>query len=193
MANLTAEKTEVKSAPKQTGKIAIIWNPDRDKDVPDAPTGSVNERPCLFDWVNIAEVEAIRKMREELDPFKAQMLNPVTLKGAQTLRLNPGINWIEIELWEAAKAESTRRSVSGERHDSRDYLQRLIDDRAITVLSAKGGNLTGTIADYSVEEARQIIETISDMRTLMEYQSLSKDAGISSLLADRMEKLQGRF
>lgn len=193
MANLTAEKPEIKSAPKMTGAIAIIWNPDRDQDVLPAPNGTVNERPCLFDWVPVAEVESILKNRAALDPFQAQMLTPVSIKGGKNLRLSPGINWVEIGQWEEAKAESTRRSVSGERHDSRDYLQRLINDRAITVLPTKGSTLTGTIADYGPDEARQIIETISDMRTLMEYQSLSKDAGISSLLADRMEKLQGRF
>jgi len=193
MATQTAEiKSEVKLAPK-AGKIAIIWNPDRDQDVLPAPNGTVNERPCLFDWVPASEVESIRKTRDELDPFKSQMLTPVSLKGGKILRLNPGINWVEIGLWEEAKAESNRRSVSGERHDSRDYLQRLINDRAITVLPTKGAALTGTIADYGAEEARQIIETISDIRTLMEYQSLCKDAGISSLLADRMEKLQGKF
>jgi hypothetical protein len=190
------QETQTKPVPARfaanKGRVAIIWNPDQDSKVPRPPVGTKSPRPFVFEWVDQSELEKKRKEREEMDILKSQMVSPLPLKTIG-FRFEPGLNWVESQKWEAAIVESARRLEAEDYCADEDQLQQLMRDGAIRKLATRSENITGTIVDYNLAEARQIIDAVNDLGTLMDFQALSSDTGLSKAILDRIERLQGRF
>lgn len=190
----TAAEPKVKAAKKAlTGKRALIWIPDKaesgvrveNRSVLAAPTGVSQIRPQSFSWFDREATEA-RHNRHEVDPLVGK---PHAHANAQpvikTLKLNPGVTWIDAELWKSMHESSTPG----------DRIKGCIAEGSIIEPVLKDGliNLTGTIDDYENAEAIAIINETSDTKDLEKYQSSVNHRNLLELIESRIDLVQTRL
>jgi hypothetical protein len=194
MATTTTPTKPSAVSTKAIGKIAILWHPERDSKVAKPPIQTKSLRPFVFEWIDQAEVAKNRQLREDMDILKSQMISPMPFKTAGVVRLEAGLNWIELPKWEAAIVESARRLEAEDYCSDEDQLQRLIGENAIIVLPrANDAPATGKIADYQPASQIRIIESIADAGTLIKLIDDSLAPSARERLVARIAQLDGRF
>lgn len=174
--------TPTKATPANA-RVVLVWNPENDSTVPKPPIGTPSPRPFIFSWFDAAEMATVAKRREAAEQQFRDIL-PAAFRSVRELKLQPGLNWIDAALWEESKTVSADRSF--------DQIDRLLQERAIQVLQPVNGD-GSKIADYDLAAAKQIIDLTGDLKTLMEFQSLSRNPALSDIIVKRIEKLQGKF
>jgi hypothetical protein len=194
MATTTTPTKPSAASAKPTGKIAIIWHPERDSKVAKPPIQTKSHRPFVFEWIDQADVAKNRQLREDMDILKSQMISPMPFKTAGVVRLEAGLNWVELPKWEAAIFESARRLEAEDYCSDEDQLQRLIRENAIEVMPrANDAQATGKIADYPPASQIRIIESIDDAGTLIKMIDESLAPSARERLVARIAQLDGRF
>jgi hypothetical protein len=194
MATTTTPSKPSAASTKAIGKIAILWFPERDSKVAKPPIQTKSLRPFVFEWINQADVAKNREAREGMDLLKSQMISPLPLKIAGIVRLEAGLNWIELPKWEAAIVESARRLEAEDYCSDEDQLQRLMRENAIEVMPrANDAPATGKIADYPPVSQIRIIDSIDDAGTLIKMIDESLSPSARERLVARIAQLDGRF
>lgn len=174
-----------------SGKIAIVWNPDKDSEALPAPGGATNDRPFIYDVPDRAALERLRNRRLDImesDPVRAMALQIEMPTGFRTVRLSPGLNWSDSDLWDAAVADSTANAPNMYRPV--DVIQRLINDGAIDVLRRNGGAITGTIGDYPGDAQIRIIGML-EQADLVKLGEVPHPASITTAIMERLKLLAG--
>lgn len=152
------------------GKRCIVWDPNRDQGRTPTNASMENARPFMFWIINKAEVEAAttvinRAMAEGRSLPPQRIYTP-----PKELILNPGLNWVQGDLWAQVLEESASREF--------DEVRQLMQDGAIAVLRplneaarADASLLTGTVADYGPAECQAIARLTKDVNLLHQYMS----------------------
>ncbi|MGL6350261.1 MAG: hypothetical protein ACRC2U_10580 [Aeromonas sp.] len=179
------------------GKIAIIWDPKRVRHVGKVSEDAINIRPFSFDWVVKEDLDRIiAKRRQAEQEFREQQLN-LQLPAFKNVRLEPGLNWIDADLWAEAEAESASRTTTVVRKiggvPEYDLIATYKKDGAIEVLDRLHNANSGTIADYAPPEQCRIIDQIKDVNELLKIGEKPHVATVTDHLSKRLAHLTGRF
>jgi hypothetical protein len=149
------------------GKIALIWDPTRDTAV--APS--------------VGTATPIRTYHYSLVAGYAQQSENRAIPQFVTLDFRlVGRNWIDNELWQQAKAQSKQQS--------NDPLGRLLRLRAIREFVPIVGTLTGTLSDYSIEDAQELILGVFDVDVLRAEQKAEQRPELVTYIAQRIRDLE---
>lgn len=169
MATATPIKLTEVEAP-MTGKIAVLWDPAKDRTFKLATTIG-NAKPIrTFSYTVITEY------RKQINQGDTPIFDFLDLRFV-------GINWVDVQLWEKAKAQSKERD---------GIIQKLMGDGingAIREFKPKVRELTGTLADYEDDDAIDMINEIYDPEFLGAVKR-EHNLGSTKLVAHVQERIE---
>ncbi|NEZ62013.1 hypothetical protein D0962_04355 [Leptolyngbyaceae cyanobacterium CCMR0082] len=179
-----AAATKSKQPAPLRGRRVIVWNPERDYRLGDqAPLkGYEMVRQYVFCWV---------------DDKASKLVQQTTQPQFKELILEPGLNWIEADLW------ATAASVSAERHKAEqaegnpkavDEIDELLTSRAILAFKPNEQvestrRFTGNFEDYEPQELRRLMAQVDDVGTLQGYAKKTQDFTLTQVIQERIEAL----
>ena len=171
---------------KVTGKIAVIWSPEKDSHVPAPPVGSKSDRPFNHSWIaDSGEVEKRRQLEE--DAFNSGKSRQY--RAMKTEEINfpaPGLHWVDAALWESAVSDDERKP------EDRRYLARLLKESALLVLRPEnGGTEIESISGFSYNDATAIIGAEVNATRLREWQKDTDDRRLVNLIDNRLREIGG--
>jgi hypothetical protein len=162
------------------GFIAIIWEPDSEPNAPQTLSGVRSVRSFGYKWVDQKETDKrIPNKNGRTPAFKEVEL------------ARPGLNWIDSVLWAEALAEAKRRKEDPELREI-DPIELRIRSGAIRVFQPKENleALTGTISDYSDNDAAELIRAVYDVDVLRAYLKASDSPAISAILQEQIRVIE---
>lgn len=187
----TPSRSTRSSAPaKRTGVLAIVWEPDKDKT---APPNLLHGAETTRTFSYVFEDEAATKAAEKAAKASGvQYFQPkfhiLRTKGDEitdSTTLLPGLNWVEAELWYAAKAHSAART------DFDDRIGQHLASGALVEFEPKAeGILKGTLDDYPVDVAISLAEHVHSPQLLRKYQNTTIDPELHTALDRRIKAIE---
>lgn len=152
--------------PKQ-GKIALLWDPTKERHV----AGTVGNSPAVRMYT-FPVLDKYYKQPDGREIPKWDMLE---------LRLL-GRNWVDYSLWEKAKQLSKEMPT--------DPLGMRLKWQAIVEFTPIVDVLTGTLADYDYDDACLIVDGIWDADVLRAEQKSTNNSKLVTYIVNRIGKLE---
>lgn len=175
---------------KRSGPIAIVWHPEKDSQVPVPPIGTNSERPFLFTWVKVpADIDTRRELDQKaFEGGRTRQVQP--MQCSELILRIAGLNWIDASLWDEAIAEDKRRSLLEGREGT---ITRLLREGALKELVPTGDEFSfkGNLAEYSVDDAFEIIKAETNVPKLMTWQKETTEPRLVNKIEARMKELKG--
>lgn len=161
------------TAPKTGGKIAIVWEPDREPGASPPLLGARSVRSWTYSWVD-----------KDATDRRAALPNghrPPAFKNLELLR--PGLNWVSRQLWHEAQSDAEARP------DSNPIAAR-IESGAIRSYTPIVDNLTGTLADYSVNDIKTLVQSIYDVDALRAFRRETTSPEVVEVLDKQIRAIE---
>lgn len=166
------------------GKVAIIWDPARDREVPAPPQGSQSTRSFIYEWTDQANIERINKMHAEA-AMQGRYAAPQAIFCEQ-IELKPGLNWVDEVQWQKAVEDSAAMKAKRGFDLIGDLMASSCE--AIKVGLTAGAN-AGSIDSYEFSFAIQIVEQSTDIGELNQWLTTAKDRIIQERIRARIGTL----
>jgi hypothetical protein len=169
--------------PVKRGKIALVWNPANDPDVPGTVVGSRAIRIftyCVIEGYYQQQI-AGRNETAKVPHFKSLTLNLI------------GRNWVDNELWQRAKAQSKanyEQSIQNGDGAAYDAIARLLKAGAIREFEPIVDQLTGTLSDYSEADAQILVQEVFDADLLRGEMKAEVRGGLAQYIQGRIKDLE---
>lgn len=173
------------AAPKRTGVLAIVWEPDKDRTVPpNLLHGADTTRTFQYVFVDETSTKAAEKAAKATG---VQYYQPKfnVLRTTENTFLVPGLNWVDAQLWVEAKAHSASRS------DFDDRIGQHLASGALVEFEPKAeGILKGTLDDYPINVAIALAEHIHSAQLLRKYQNTTIEPELHTALDKRIKAIE---
>lgn len=181
----TTSRSPRTATPKRTGVLAIVWEPDKDKTAPpNRLHGAETTRTFQYVFEDIAATKAAEKAAKATG---VQYFQPKfsVLKTTENTFLVPGLNWVDAELWYAAKAHSAART------DFEDRIGMHLASGALVEFEPKEqGILKGTLDDYPIDVAIALAEHVHSAQLLRKYQNTTIEPELHTALDRRIKDIE---
>ena len=183
-----AAATKSKQPGPLRGKRVIVWNPERDYRLGDQSPlrGYEMVRKYVFCW---------------MDAAASKLVQQTTQPQFKELILEPGLNWVEADLWATAANVSTERHKAEQAEGNPkavDEIDELIKSNAIMAFEPNervenSRQFTGNFEDYRPQELRRLTAQIDDVGALQKYAQKTQDFTLIQIFQERIEALSAGY